>query len=74
MLFHTRYFYHCSFIFGGTNELRTILLYTAKYKSYNLKNNIFLRSDNDKIKTNLNINNSSSLATFSKLRDLKDNF
>ena len=39
-----------------------------------IKNNIFLRSDNDKIKTNLNINNSSSLATFSKLRDLKDNF
>ena len=39
-----------------------------------LKNNIFLRSSNDKIKTNLNINNSSSLATFSKLRDLKDNF
>ena len=39
-----------------------------------LKNNIFLRSNNDKIKTNLNMNNSSSLATFSKLRDLKDNF
>ena len=39
-----------------------------------LKNNIFLRSSNDKIKTNLNIDNSSSLATFSKLRDLKDNF
>jgi hydroxyacylglutathione hydrolase len=39
-----------------------------------IKNNIFLRSDNDKIKTNLNIDNSSSLATFSKLRDLKDNF
>ena len=40
-----------------------------------LKNNIFLRSDNNKIKTNLNIgDHSSSLATFSKLRDLKDNF
>ena len=39
-----------------------------------LKNNIFLRSDNDKIKTNLNMNNSSSLKTFSKLRDLKDIF
>ena len=39
-----------------------------------LKNNIFLRSNNDKIKTNLNMNNSSSLVTFSKLRDLKDNF
>ena len=39
-----------------------------------LKNNIFLRSDNDKIKTNLNMNNSSSVETFSKLRDLKDNF
>ena len=40
-----------------------------------LKNNIFLRSDNNKIKTNLNISDSSSsLATFSKLRDLKDNF
>ena len=39
-----------------------------------LKNNIFLRSDNENIKTNLNINTSSSLITFSKLRDLKDNF
>ncbi len=40
-----------------------------------LKNNIFLRSDNHKIKTNLNINdNSSPLTIFSKLRDLKDNF
>ena len=39
-----------------------------------LKNNIFLRSGNDKIKTNLNMSNSSSLITFSKLRDLKDNF
>ena len=39
-----------------------------------LKNNIFLRSDNENIKTNLNINTSSSLITFSKLRELKDNF
>tara|TARA_Y100000590_G_scaffold456467_1_gene607141 strand:+ start:407 stop:1168 length:762 start_codon:yes stop_codon:yes gene_type:complete len=39
-----------------------------------LKNNIFLRSDDENIKTNLNISNSSSLETFSKLRDLKDNF
>ena len=39
-----------------------------------LKSNIFLRSDNKEIKTNLGINNSTSLTTFSKLRDLKDNF
>ena len=39
-----------------------------------LKNNIFLRSDNESIKNNLNISNSSPLVTFSKLRDLKDNF
>ncbi len=39
-----------------------------------LKNNIFLRSDENNIKTNLNIKNSSALITFSKLRDLKDNF
>ena len=39
-----------------------------------LKNNIFLRTDNKIIKNNLNIGNSSSLTTFSKLRDLKDNF
>ncbi len=39
-----------------------------------LKNNIFLRSNNKKIQTNLNINNHSALETFSKLRDLKDNF
>ena len=39
-----------------------------------LKSNIFLRSDNFKIKNNLNINKGSSLDTFSKLRDLKDNF
>jgi len=36
--------------------------------------NIFLRSNNNDIKNSLNINNSTSLATFSKLRDLKDNF
>ena len=39
-----------------------------------LRNNIFLRSNNEEIKTNLNIEGSSSLVTFSKLRDLKDNF
>ena len=39
-----------------------------------LKNNIFLRSDKENIKTNLNIGSSSPLVTFSKLRDLKDNF
>ncbi len=39
-----------------------------------LKNNIFLRSDNENIKKNLNISDSSPLITFSKLRDLKDNF
>ena len=39
-----------------------------------LKNNIFLRSDKENIKINLNIGSSSSLKTFSKLRDLKDNF
>ena len=39
-----------------------------------LKNNIFLRSNNENIKTNLNISGSSALVTFSKLRDLKDNF
>ena len=39
-----------------------------------LKSNIFLRSDNKEIKTNLGINNSTSFPTFSKLRDLKDNF
>ncbi len=39
-----------------------------------LKNNIFLRSNNEEIKTNLNIEGSTSLVTFSKLRDLKDNF
>ena len=39
-----------------------------------LKSNIFLRCDNFKIKNNLNMNTGSSLDTFSKLRDLKDNF
>ena len=39
-----------------------------------LKSNIFLRSDNFKVKKNLNMNTGSSLHTFSKLRDLKDNF
>ena len=39
-----------------------------------LKSNIFLRSNNKKIQTNLNINNDSPLLAFSKLRDLKDNF
>ena len=36
--------------------------------------NIFLRSDNDDIKRNLNLVGSNSLEVFSKLRDLKDNF
>ena len=39
-----------------------------------LKSNIFLRSDNKKIQTSLNVNIDSPLLTFSKLRDLKDNF
>ena len=39
-----------------------------------IKSNIFLRSDNESIKINLNISGSSSLVAFSKLRDLKDNF
>ncbi len=39
-----------------------------------IKSNIFLRSDNESIKINLNIGGSSSLVAFSKLRDLKDNF
>ena len=39
-----------------------------------LKSNIFLRCNNFKIKNNLNMNTGSSLDTFSKLRDLKDNF
>ena len=36
--------------------------------------NIFLRSDQKDIQRNLNLINSSPLETFSKLRDLKDNF
>ena len=39
-----------------------------------LECNIFLRSDNLDIQTKLNLNNNNSLETFSKLRDLKDNF
>ncbi len=39
-----------------------------------LECNIFLRSDNLNIQTELNLNNKNSLETFSKLRDLKDNF
>ena len=39
-----------------------------------LECNIFLRSDNPDIQTKLNFINKNSLETFSKLRDLKDNF
>jgi len=39
-----------------------------------LECNIFLRSDNLDIQSKLNFNNNNSLETFSKLRDLKDNF
>jgi hydroxyacylglutathione hydrolase len=39
-----------------------------------LECNIFLRSNNLAIQSNLNLNNKNSLETFSKLRDLKDNF
>ena len=39
-----------------------------------LECNIFLRSEEKIIQKNLNLNNSDSLQTFSKLRDLKDNF
>ena len=39
-----------------------------------LECNIFLRSNNLNIQTKLNFNNNNSLETFSKLRDLKDNF
>ena len=39
-----------------------------------LECNIFLRSENKSIQKNLNLNNINSLQTFSKLRDLKDNF
>ena len=39
-----------------------------------LNMNIFLRSDRKDIQSNLNLINSNPLETFSKLRDLKDNF
>ena len=39
-----------------------------------LECNIFLRSEEKSIQKNLNLNNINSLQTFSKLRDLKDNF
>ena len=39
-----------------------------------LETNIFLRCDNEKIKSNLKMNNSSKLEVFTKLRNLKDQF
>jgi len=39
-----------------------------------LETNIFLRSDDEKIKNNLKMNNSSELEIFTKLRNLKDKF
>tara|TARA_B100001093_G_scaffold93988_1_gene86147 strand:- start:712 stop:1473 length:762 start_codon:yes stop_codon:yes gene_type:complete len=39
-----------------------------------LKTNIFLRCDEQSVKNALNLNNSSELEIFVKLRDLKDNF
>ena len=39
-----------------------------------LKSNIFLRCDQNDVKTNLNMKNHSDLEVFSKVRDLKDNF
>ena len=39
-----------------------------------LETNIFLRSDDEKIKNNLKMNNSSKLEVFIKLRNLKDKF
>tara|TARA_B100000945_G_scaffold288934_1_gene261624 strand:- start:1132 stop:1896 length:765 start_codon:yes stop_codon:yes gene_type:complete len=39
-----------------------------------LETNIFLRYDNEKIKHNLKMNNSSKLEVFTKLRNLKDQF
>ncbi len=39
-----------------------------------LETNIFLRCDNEKIKHNLKMNNSSKLEVFTKLRNLKDQF
>jgi hydroxyacylglutathione hydrolase len=39
-----------------------------------LECNIFLRSEEKSVQKNLNLNNTDSLQTFSKLRDLRDNF
>ena len=39
-----------------------------------LKSNIFLRCDQNDVKTNLNMKNHTDLEVFSKVRDLKDNF
>ena len=39
-----------------------------------LECNIFLRSDNLLVQKQLGINSGNSLETFTKLRDLKDNF
>ena len=39
-----------------------------------LETNIFLRCDNEKIKKNLKMDNSSKLEVFTKLRNLKDKF
>ena len=39
-----------------------------------LECNIFLRSDKKSVQKNLKLENTNSLETFSKLRDLKDNF
>jgi hydroxyacylglutathione hydrolase len=39
-----------------------------------LKTNIFLRCDNLSVKKSLNMENSSELEIFKKLRDLKDSF
>ena len=39
-----------------------------------LETNIFLRCDNEKIKSRLKMENSSKLEVFTKLRNLKDKF
>ena len=39
-----------------------------------LETNIFLRCDNERIKNNLKMSNSSKLEVFKKLRNLKDKF
>ena len=39
-----------------------------------LETNIFLRYDDEKIKHNLKMDNSSKLEVFTKLRNLKDQF